>query len=142
MATQAIIYSKATGRVRRVLDPQDDVADDVLTQRANPGVGEAVHIYTKLHGGRDHLLAWQAAVNSVTGLDPDAAKADWHVVISNDGANTILRHVIADLACGDSYEDGTLVQAPWGVCPGSHLYDGANFTLHPESGPAKRLAKQ
>src|SRR6266436_1448057 len=114
MAIQIIVYSVATGRVRRVIDPQAVTPNAIayLNQVAVTA-GEARLLYAKQGGGADTLSAWQAAVNAHTGLNPDVSQADWHCVI--DGANNVLGALLADPACGDASPLGTLVKAPWGA---------------------------
>lgn len=126
MAIQAIVYSKATGRVRRVLDPQANVPNVLaFLAQAGAGAGEGVIVYTKQGGGEDTVLAWQAAVNAVTHLDPDAAQADWLAIV--DAQNVIQGALIGDLACGDQSPSGTLILAPWG-CSVGWTYNGVTFS--------------
>lgn len=127
---QAIIYSKATGRVRRVVDPQVNVPNVIkFINSAGAGVGEAVLVYTKQGGGLDTLNAWQAAVNAHTGMDPDVAKADWYVAV--DALNNIVEAMVCDPACGDTHPGGLmLVKAPWGANE-SWTYDGVTLTPPP-----------
>jgi hypothetical protein len=111
VAIQAIIYSKATGRVRRVLDPQANVPNVIaFLAQAGAQTGEGVIVYTKQGGGADTLNAWQAAVNTVTGLSPSTG--DWYCGV--DGSNNILWWGIADPAL-DSVAGLTLINAPYGA---------------------------
>lgn len=131
MAVQAIVYSKATGRVRRVVDPEADVPNVIaFLAQAKAGAGEAVLVYTKAGNGQDTLAAWQAAINVHTGLNPDTAQADWYVEV--DSQNNILTWHIADPACGDlpTIAGATLVQAPWGT-DSRWTYNGTTFTAPP-----------
>lgn len=126
---QVIIYSLATGRVRRVIDPQVVVPNVVaFLAQAGAVAGEGTLAYTKVGNGQDTLNAWQAAVNAHTGKDPVAAQADWYVGV--DGQNVIRDWIIADAACGDSLPGLTLVSAPWGA-DSRWTYDGATFTPPP-----------
>jgi hypothetical protein len=108
---QAIIYSAATGRVRRVVDPRSDA----LTVQDHIGRGEAHLIYTKLGAGQDTRDAWQAAVNAHTGLSPDVTRDDWYVYVDAEGA--IQSCGTGDPLCGDGYAGLTMVKAPWGAAP-------------------------
>jgi hypothetical protein len=124
VAIQAIIYSKATGRVRRVFDPQANVPNVIaFLSQAGALSGEGVIAYTKQ--GNDTILAWQAAVNAVTHLDPDAAQADWLAIV--DAQNVIQGALIGDLLCGDQSPSGTLIPAPWG-CSVGWTYNGSVFS--------------
>jgi len=103
---QAIIYSVATGRVRRVIDPQANVPNVIqFLARAGGLLGEAVLVYTKI--GQDDLNAWQAAVNAHTGRIP---ANDRYCII--DQTNAIVGAVIADPSCGDGYPNCILVAHP------------------------------
>lgn len=102
---QAIVYSVATGRVRRVVDPQVNVPNVVaFLAQAKAGAGEAVLVYTKQGNGLDNLLSWQAAVTAHTGVTP---ANDRYCVI--DANSKIVSAIIADPACGDGYAGHTLV---------------------------------
>jgi hypothetical protein len=126
VAIQAIIYSVATGRVRRVVDPQANVPDVIaFLNSAGAGLGEAVLVYTKTGNGQDTLIAWQAAVNAHTGLNPDTTQTDWLAII--DTNNLIVGCLIGDLSCADSSPLGTLIPAPWGCNP-AWSYNGITFT--------------
>ncbi len=148
MAIQAIVYSKATGRVRRVLDPNATVGNVIaFLAQAKAGVGEGVMAYTKkgLDGqgnSLDNLFSWQSAVSVATGLIPTplhpdvlsavvqaapaavTASLDRYCVI--DAQNNILMAVYADPACGDGYAGCTLV--PHLTADSSWTYDGVTFT--------------
>lgn len=126
MSVQAIIYSKATGRVRRVLDPETNVPNVIaFLASAGAGTGEAVIVYTKQGNGADTLSAWQATVNAHTGLSPDTTQTDWLCAI--DQNNNIVGWLIGDIACNDSSPLGALVSAPWGA-DNRWTYDGTSFT--------------
>lgn len=102
MSVQLIVYSVATGRVRRVVDPQAAVPNVIqFLAQAKLGPGEAAMVYTKT--GTDNVIAWQAAVNAKTGKTPTG---DRYCVI--DAGNNILGSLIADPACGDSVPGCTL----------------------------------
>jgi len=120
VAVQAIIYSKATGRVRRVVDPQVNVPNVIaFLAQAGAQTGEAVLIYTKQ--GQDTLTAWQAAVNAHTGLSPDITQTDWCCGV--DAQNNIAAWFIGDPACNDGYAGLTTLFAPWGA-DSSWTYNG------------------
>jgi hypothetical protein len=102
---QVIVYSVATGRVRRVIDPQgalEDVA--LLVKHANVGPGEAGLVYIKQGAGLDQRQSWQAAVTAHTGLTP---ADDRYCLI--DASNRIVSVTLGDPACGDGYAGCTLV---------------------------------
>jgi hypothetical protein len=129
MTVQLVIYSKATGRVRRTWDPNVAVPN-VLLLIAQCGAqpGEGVVVYNKAGGGQDTLLTWQAAVNAVTGksvvVGVDAG--DTYAIV--DSNNNIVNVVAADPACGDVVPAGLqLVLAPAG-CSTNWTYDGTTFT--------------
>lgn len=122
---QVIVYSVATGRVRRVVDPEVNVPNVLaFLNQVHIAPGEARLLYNKVGGGADTLPAWQAAVNAHTGLSPDTAQADWYVGV--DANNAIQSWCIADPACGDSLPGLTLVKAPWGA-DNRWTYDGTTF---------------
>jgi hypothetical protein len=127
---QAIVYSVATGRVRRVLDPEAAVPN-VLTFLAEcgAGTGEAAMAYTKQGNGLDTAVSWQAVVNAHTGLSvafpANSSATDWYCGV--DGSNVIKWWGLADPACGDSFPDLTLVNAPFGA-DSRWTYNGATFT--------------
>ncbi len=118
---QLIVYSAATGRVRRVIDPEGEALHPSHLKLAPR---EASLLYTKVGGGNDHLHAWQVAVArhcgkrpktvhpvteahyAAAGLTP-AVVADRYVVI--DAGGKIVGVVAADPACGDSIAGHTLV---------------------------------
>jgi len=105
MAIQAIVYSAATGRVRRVIDPNAAVPNVItFLAQAKARPGEAVMAYTKQGGGADTLAAWQAAVTTLTGKTPTN---DRYCVI--DANNNIVGVVNADPLCGDAVPNCTLV---------------------------------
>ena len=107
MAIQIIVYSIATGRVRRVVDPQEDVPSAIaFLAQVRITTGEACIVYNKQGNGLDTLLAWQAAVTAVTGITP---AADRYVVVDTSG--NIIAAILADVACGDSLSGYTLVQS-------------------------------
>lgn len=122
MTIHVIVYSKATGRVRRVVAPQGSVPPVATVP------GEATLIYTQHGGGVDTAVAWQAAVNGHTGLSvafpPDATSTDWYCGI--DGSNNIKWWGIADPACADAVAGLRLLSAPFGA-DGRWTYDGTTF---------------
>jgi hypothetical protein len=122
MTVQLIVYSAATGRVRRVLDPQKIVPNVVafLTQ-ANLRAGEAAMVYTKT--GADHVNAWQAAVTALTGKTPSG---DRYCVI--DAGNNIVGVVVADPACGDGFPNCTLAAHPAAAPGAGWTYAAGVFT--------------
>lgn len=114
MATQAVIYSRATGRVRRVVStdnppPQFLNACGVLA-------GEAALQFD----GSGDLNTWQAAVTQTTLLVP---ANDRYCVI--DPQNKILSAIIGDILCGDSVLGCRLVPHP--SAGPDWTYDGVNF---------------
>lgn len=124
---QIIVYSLATGRVRRVIDPQENVPSALaFLEQCGIVSGEGRIVYNKLGGGQDTLAAWQAAVNNVTGKNPDSAQSDWYCVI--DANNNIATSIIADPTCGDGYTGYTLVNAPWGANPAWTYTPPSTFT--------------
>lgn len=126
MTVQIITYSKSTGRVRGVYDPQVAVASALqLLNQVPLHSGEGSIVYTKLGGGLDDISAWQAAVDKVTGLNPAAAQSDWLCGI--DENNVIQTWLIGDILCGDSVLNLTLVPAPWGA-DSTWSYNGQTFT--------------
>ena len=127
MAVQAIIYSIATGRVRRVLDPQANVPNVIaFLAQAGAKTGESVMVYTKT--GADSIITWQAAVNAHTGktvaYPPDAISTDWYCGI--DVGNLIQWWGLADPACNDAYPGLTLIAAPFGA-DNRWTYNGSTF---------------
>lgn len=111
MSVQAIVYSAATGRVRRVIDPNAAVPNALaFIAQAKAGAGEAVLVYTKQGNGLDTLIAWQTAVTAHTGLTPST---DWYCAV--DAQNVIVQALVGDPLCGDAIAGATLVQAPWGA---------------------------
>lgn len=110
MAVQAIIYSTATGRVRRVVDPQGNVAN-VLQFLASVGAqaGEKAILYTKQGNGQDMVMAWQAAATANSSLTP---ANDRFCVI--DAGNNIIGVFVGDLSCNDgaAYPNCTFVAHP------------------------------
>jgi hypothetical protein len=156
---QVIVYSKATGRVRRVLDPDANVPN-VLAYLSQAGttVGEAAMVYVKkgldAQGNPlDSIVTWQSAVSALTGLIPTplhpdvlpaiqqaaptaiTASVDRYCVI--DATNTISMVVIADPACGDGYPGCTLV--PHATADISWTYDGVNFVPPPVIAPPPKV---
>lgn len=107
MAIQIIVYSKATGRVRRVLDPEG-ASDDVELLISCVGVveGEAALVYNKLGEGNDHVHSWQHCVTQHCGLTPID---DRYVAVDSSGK---VQHILhsADPRCGDKIEGHTLIQ--------------------------------
>jgi hypothetical protein len=103
MAVQLIIYSIATGRARRIVDPQINVPNVIqFLAQAALCAGEAAMIYAKT--GSDNVSAWQTAVNVKTSKTPSG---DRYCII--DAGNNIIGVVVADPACGDSVPGCTLV---------------------------------
>lgn len=117
MPIQLIVYSKTTGRVRRVIDPNGDPIADAIAH-ANPHPGETVIIYLKLGDGEDHVGSWQAAASLHCGKIPQplhpaiekhvmaaAPKAvpqasDLHHIVNAAGQIVGSIHLCFD--CGDS----------------------------------------
>ena len=129
---QAIVYSKATGRVRRVIDtgaPVADVASFLADVQVAPG--EAVMAMTKRAStpqrfagrGNNTLHDWQAVVSMATKLCPAPMHPDVHAHVTAsaaarslaltptqdryciiDAVGNIVGAVIADPSCGDSGE--------------------------------------
>lgn len=126
---QAIVYSVATGRVRRVVDPQANVPN-ILAFLASVAAkaGEATLVYTKQGAGADTLPAWQTTVNAHTLLDPDVLKADWYCGV--DALNAIKWSGVCDPLCGDRVAGLTLIKAPWGA-DSLWTYNGITFTAPP-----------
>lgn len=126
MAVQVIVYSRATGRVRRVIDPEIAVVNALaLLAQAKAGPGEAAAVYTKRGldaqgNSLDQLPQWQAAITQLTQLTP---ANDRYCVI--DAQNKILAAIFADPLCGDSIAQCTLVAHPT-AGPG-WTYDGQTF---------------
>lgn len=129
---QVIVYSVASGRVRRVLDPEVNVPNVIAFLNQVPiAAGEARLVYNKAGSGADHLGAWQAAVSAHTGLIPSplhqalAAQVQAAVTAAGktpttvpdrycaiDGNNNIVAVHICDPACGDSVAGCTLIAHP------------------------------
>lgn len=129
MAVQAIVYSVATGRVRRVMDPQAVVPNVIaFLAQARAGVGEAVMVYSKQGSGVDNAAAWQTTVNAHTGksvaFPPDATATDWYCGV--DGQNAIKWWGLADPVCGDAVAGLTLIVAPFGA-DSRWTYNGLTF---------------
>lgn len=115
MAVQAIVYSTATGRVRRVVDPQVNVPNVIAFLQGIPiGPGEARLLYNKVGNGADNVFAWQAAVNVVTLLAPENDR-----FCAIDANNQIVGFFLGDLACGD----------------GPNLFPNCTFVPHPSADP-------
>ena len=122
MAVQLITYSVATGRVRRVLDPQVNVPNVIaFLAQAKLSAGEAAMVYSKT--GADDLNAWQAAANAHTGLTPSG---DRYCII--DAGNNIVGVVIADPACGDGIPGCTLVAHAIAGPGAGWTYSAGTFT--------------
>lgn len=123
MAVQLITYSVATGRVRRVLDPQAAVPNVIqFLAQAVLAAGEAAMVYTKT--GANDLSAWQSAVNVRTGKTPSA---DRYCII--DAGSNIIGFLIADPACGDSIVGCTLAAHAL-ACPGNGWTFAAGVFTH------------
>jgi len=104
MAVQLIIYSKATGRVRRVIDPNAAVANAIqFIAQGKAGPNEGTLLYTKQV--TNDLNAWQAAVTAATSKVP---ASDRYCII--DANNNIVGAILADPLCGDAVPNCTLVQ--------------------------------
>jgi hypothetical protein len=130
VAVQIIVYSLATGRVRRVEDPQANVPNVVAYLAQVPIVsGEARIIYNKQGNGADTAIAWQLAVNAVTGksltFPVDATAPDWYCGIDQNGL--IQWWGVADPACGDQVGGLTLINAPY-PADGTYSYLAGVFT--------------
>lgn len=131
MAIQAIVYSIATGRVRRVIDPQASVPNVIaFLAQAGASAGEAVLVYNKQGNGADTLPAWQAAVNAHTGLTP---AGDLYLVV--DAAGLIIDAFIGDPLCGDARSGCTLLQGPY-VIGGTYLAGVYTPPVYP-AGPVR-----
>lgn len=103
---QLIVYSAATGRVRRVIDPQVNVPNVIaFLAQAKAMTGEAVLVYTKQGNGQDTLPAWQAAVTAHTNLTP---ANDQYCIV--DSTNKVIGVVLADPACADAVPNCSLIQ--------------------------------
>lgn len=99
---QIIVYSAATGRVRRVIDPQVEVDVEAFQRSVNLSPGEVSVAYTKR--GRDAqgnsldtLPHWQALISAHTGLTPDKDR-----YCSVDPTVAVVAVHIADPLCGDT----------------------------------------
>jgi hypothetical protein len=119
MLVQIIVYSMATGRIRRVADPEVEVKDNYITQIPIVA-GEGRILYKKKGNGQDHLHSWQNTVNQVTGKSITAgvdANDTWYFV----DANGYIFHVqYACTACGDPHKDMiaagvSMAQGPYAV---------------------------
>ena len=131
MAIQAIVYSVATGRVRRVVDPQANVPNVIaFLAQAKANAGEAVLVYNKQGNGADTLPAWQAAVNAHTGLTPGN---DRYVAV--DALNNIVWAGLADPACGDGFPGTTLIANA--TADPNWTYNGLTFTPPPYVAPVR-----
>ena len=109
---QAVVYSNATGRVRRVVDPAP--ADPAS---ACQSAGEAVLLMRKRLGRPNTLLDWQVLASRAAGKRPIPLHptVDAHVTATAgvpladaqdrycviDARGNIVGVVIADPACGD-----------------------------------------
>jgi hypothetical protein len=126
---QVIVYSIATGRVRRVADPQATVPNVIaFLNQVSIHAGEARIVYNKQGNGADDVNAWQGAVNNVTGKSLAFGQDAGDTYAEIDGANNIVSVHVADPACGDGPVSGVaLVLAPAG-CSTNWTYDGATFT--------------
>ena len=127
MTTQVVVYSIATGRVRRVVDANLDVSN-VLALRAQVSAhaGEGLLIYTKQGGGQDTLIAWQSAVSTATGKTPVNDRS----CVIDSSTNGVVGVVLADPACGDGYAGDTLVQDA--VAGLGYTYNGSMFFPPPK----------
>lgn len=122
---QLIVYSRATGRVRRVIDTGGQPVADARAH-ANVRPGEAFAVRTKRGKRRDNLAAWQAAASAACGripqpLHPDIEAqvvaaaplavrqpSDLHHVV--DAQGRVVGSIHADPACGDAIPGHTLVR--------------------------------
>lgn len=142
---QAVVYSQATGRVRRVIDPAPAVVE--------VGAGEAFLLITKRAPPRGTTLYdWQVLACRATKRRPVPLhpSVDAHVTATAgvaltdvpdryvvvDGTGKILRVAICDPACGDSVEGCTLIAHPraderWTYANG--VFTGP--TIETKSGP-------
>jgi len=123
---QVIVYSIATGRVRRAVDPTVMVPNAIsyMNQVAIvPGEGRLV--YNKQGSGLDTLAAWQATVNAHTGLNPEGNQTDWCCGV--DVLFNILRWGRMDPVCDPPTVGETIIPAPWGS-DNRWTYDGVTFT--------------
>jgi hypothetical protein len=120
VTTQIIVYSTATGRVRRVVDPQKIVTNVIaFVAQAGAQAGESTLVYNNT--GTGNLSAWQAAVNAKTLKTPTG---DRYCII--DAGNNIVGVCFADPLCGDAVPGCTLVQHDT-AGPG-WTYSGTTFT--------------
>lgn len=68
----AIQYEPATGRIRQVLDPGEDLASEKVVTLLNPDPHEAVMPYQVTDPTQAHMLHhWQTEVTRQTGKLPD-----------------------------------------------------------------------
>lgn len=112
MTVQVIVYSVATGRVRRVADPQIVVSNVVAhLNQVTITAGEARLVYSKSTTGPNDIFAWQAAVNAHTGktVSVGVDSGDTYCVV--DAAGKIVHIGFMDPACGDGYPGCTLAQS-------------------------------
>jgi hypothetical protein len=104
---QIIVYSERTGRVRRVIDPQGEVADAEAYRAAislTPGEASIVRVKRgvyRLNRGEpvslDTLPYWQAHISAHTGITPADDR-----YCSVDSSGVVVAVHIADPACGDT----------------------------------------
>lgn len=123
MTQQAVVYSSRTGRVRYVLDTEDERDPTPLVKLK---AGEALHVRQKLPAGQNRLHEWQAEVAAKTGKIPrplhpaveafvrQAAGGKTLTVVPDryvavDAAGAIRAVHLCDPSCGDALAGHTLI---------------------------------
>ena len=112
MTVQVLVYSVATGRFRRAVDPDAAVPNVIAyLNQVTITAGEARLVYNKQGAGADTIFAWQAAINAHTGktVSVGVDANDTYCVVDANG--NIVHITYADPACGDGYPNCTLVQS-------------------------------
>lgn len=122
MGLQLIVYSRRTGRVRRVID-DDRYPIERVVSLYQVHDGEATTIYPKLGENDADLDAWQAFVTEQTGLAP---VHDRYVVVDRTTHAIVGVLESADPACGDAVEGCDLVQHD--EADASWQWDGAAYS--------------
>jgi hypothetical protein len=119
-----VVYSKATGERRRVIDADDDGEYAWHEERLHPGEG-MVYLDHATYDGFPHAHALNDHVAQHAGFakapDPMASR---HAVVHPDGH--VVNFIHADPTCGDS---------------GEHIGPGHVLVQHPEAGFDWRLVK-
>lgn len=146
MAFHFIIYSKATGRVRRVIVENPPPIDPVAyANKLKLTSGEALITYglkDEEKQLKDTAIDWQAIVSAETGSIPTN---DRYAIVNQDGE--VVGSLHADLACGDAVNDCALV--PHDKADDKWIYDyakqafieplTATFVAEPSEDKATRL---